>query len=115
MDEQGSATQGKNLAIKHQTKEKTMPTTQTVLTADQLHEMWMTVEAEDILEYSGRAMYGQSCLGIRVPTLSEMWRIASELDGELAELLGIPKYDDLGMEYVIYWPHVTLDWDTIEP
>lgn len=89
------------------------------LTAAQLASL--TACAEDMgatvdTAYSGRAMYGRSCVAVRcdgTTIATQVFAFASSLgahDDELAaRLVGQQLMaDDLGLGVVFYWPYVTV-------
>lgn len=51
--------------------------------------------------YSGRFMFGKTCYGINCANASRCIEVAGK-NG----LTGA-KWDNLGREYIVYWPHVT--------
>lgn len=51
--------------------------------------------------YSGRGMYGKSCLGIAGPDLMEIQHEASVYG------LGVAKTDSMGLNYIAYWPKIS--------
>jgi hypothetical protein len=54
--------------------------------------------------YSGRGMFGQTCVGVYLESESELWTMADELvdiDGLYA-----PRTDSLGLGIIAYWPRV---------
>lgn len=62
-------------------------------------------EGYDPSSYSGRGMYGKSCVAVRNVTV---WEIAKtlfteEYDGEFDDLPE-PQQDQLGRGIVLYWP-----------
>lgn len=68
----------------------------------------------DAFHYSGRGMYGKSCLAFRCTELKEFFRdLLYTLDGKdvnlasLAEEFGSMKTDSLGMDTVIYFPYTS--------
>jgi hypothetical protein len=56
--------------------------------------------------YSGRSMYGKTCLGV----------ITDDPDvlKEEAAGLGIrgAREDNMGRQYIVYWPSLETDWET---
>ena len=69
-------------------------------------------EGEVRTDYSGRNMYGRQCFGIVVrykSDLEEILQAASE--GFLAEDMGEPHWDNMGLSYIAYWPWLTVELD----
>lgn len=61
----------------------------------------------DIRSYSGRGMFGDTCLSIVTDdTVRTLKEIGDEL-GDLADLLGAHKIDAMGTDQVVYWPNVS--------
>lgn len=58
--------------------------------------------------YSGRFMYGRTCIGISGGdySLTEFW---ADLPKSLRSKLGRPTKDSLGMGEIWYWPAVSTD------
>ena len=72
-------------------------------------------EGMSIRSYSGRGMYGQSCVGISVDNLGEFMQtvataaiIAAENDqeGNFVGALGRMSSDSLGRGSIYYWPNM---------
>ena len=66
-----------------------------------------------IRSYSGRGMYGKSCVAI-VDTDASLWDIAlalSEINDENLDLnrVGSPMQDSMGLGQVYYWPSMEMD------
>lgn len=81
-------------------------------------------------DYSGRAMYGNRCLGITcdnpvsmiakilseaLQTLSSeplsIDQVVSEFE-DLARQLESPRMDNMGLDIIVYWPHIS--WEDNE-
>jgi hypothetical protein len=63
------------------------------------------------VDYSGRAMYGATCLGIVHRDVGELLAFAVALDHggmELDWLTGA-RQDSMGLSIITYWPGVSLD------
>lgn len=58
------------------------------------------VEGEVYNAYSGRFMYGKQCLGVTVPDLKKALMAVGRLG------LPEPRIDQIGLEYILYWPEV---------
>lgn len=57
--------------------------------------------------YSGRGMFGRQCLGITFNSMGDAFRFALLLDDEdLTLMLSAPRFDNMGLGIVIYWPDV---------
>jgi hypothetical protein len=48
--------------------------------------------------YSGRGMFGRTCLGITGPSLQEMLAATKRF--------GKASYDNMGLNMIVYWPHM---------
>lgn len=55
--------------------------------------------------YSGRGMYGKSCVGIVVSDLSEVFKLGQELSEYHFPTL---KSDSMGLDMIVYWPYLHL-------
>jgi hypothetical protein len=58
--------------------------------------------------YSGRGMFGKTCVGVSLDSESDLWYMTRELidiDG-----LHAPHTDSLGLGIIAYWPRVA--WPT---
>jgi hypothetical protein len=67
--------------------------------------------------YSGRGMFGRRCLGINFDSIAEAFKFALSIgavDGDLADCLDAPRFDDMGRGIVIYWPSIEFDLDREE-
>jgi len=72
---------------------------------DDLKELFESIadncrEAEIREDYSGRNMYGRSCWAIVGPDPVDIIEVAAR-----HSLTGA-KFDNMGRDYVVYWPHV---------
>ena len=76
--------------------------------------------------YSGRAMYGKDCLAVTVGDIpTGVWDIATilaefnaEAEAMNEETIPQPKFikwDNMGLQYVIYWTRVPYVEDTSHP
>jgi hypothetical protein len=82
-----------------------------VLTEDQIDDMYdaaLTVGGEIRMDYSGRGMYDDECVGVVLKDEGDLFTFARLLDDELAELLGNPTWDNMGLREIAYWPKVTV-------
>lgn len=52
--------------------------------------------------YSGRAMYGRTCLGVTVP---EPMKAVLDIAAQGVKVPP-PRQDNMGLDYVIYWPNI---------
>lgn len=59
------------------------------------------------IKYSGRGMMGTHCLAVvtRQNPIHAIWDIAAQVGQSNLGPIGYPRYDTLGMDYVIYWPN----------
>jgi hypothetical protein len=99
-------------------------TTQTDVLRDALDDVTGDEIWPEVIEYSGRGMYGRTCLGIiakdadRLLALVEdaLYRVIPLLDGDeqcdaeelLSALLYGRDFDSMGLSDVVYWPHIAL-------
>lgn len=61
----------------------------------------------EMYSYSGRGMFGKQCLGINFNGMSDAFRFALLIeDDRLAIVLSEPRFDNMGLGIVIYWPNV---------
>lgn len=67
--------------------------------------------------YSGRFMYGDTCVGFDVDSLTELGTLAIAFVEVLGDTLGRDmteraRTDNMGLGYIIYFPHVTCpEWE----
>jgi len=83
----------------------------TVLTEDQLddlHNAAHIVDGEIVTDYSGRAMFGDDCVGVILKDEGDLFTFARQLDDDLAELLGNPRWDSMGLREIAYWPKASV-------
>lgn len=66
-----------------------------------------------VRSYSGRGMYGKTCVGLEVNTAGEAMEIAAwavlNADGDsrdVARMLGRAREDSMGRGVILYWPTV---------
>ena len=67
-------------------------------------------EGDIYFGYSGRGMYGATCIGVTLRSVADLYTLGVALassDEDLADRLGEPHTDDLGMGIIAYWPK----WD----
>lgn len=66
--------------------------------------------AEIMPPYSGRGMFGKTCLAIDLGDMTDALEFISDLTAEDPEvgryLASHARFDSLGMGYVIYWPGI---------
>ena len=54
--------------------------------------------------YSGRGMYGKSCLGVYIQRdVGSVWTLAQEL-GQQDCIVDQPRSDNIGEDTIVYWP-----------
>jgi len=62
--------------------------------------------------YSGRGMYGSSCVGVDVEDLGHLFQLGYELAANSPDPDGTypsaPSSDSMGMGYILYWRN--FDW-----
>lgn len=93
------------------------------ITLDQLDNIAMSVdidiEAEVWVDYSGRGMYGQTCLGYTggslvtfVAALALQIATSDASAWDLIETIGEigdGQQDSMGTGRIVYWPHIVVD------
>ncbi len=75
-----------------------------------LEEISQEVDGSFRTDYSGRGMYGKSCVGIVAHSLLALGAAISRLveDEELREeLVSNSLTDSMGYDTIVYWPRVT--------
>jgi hypothetical protein len=78
-------------------------------------EILYGISGAEARSYSGRAMYGEECLGIVFDDLADAIRFAFAVgaaDPDLADTLIQPRFDSMGRGIIVYWPSVAA-WDGI--
>jgi hypothetical protein len=63
---------------------------------------WFPMDHDEVIPYSGRGMYGKQCVGFVVfnrPNLASL--------GDIPKAFGKPQSDNLGQQYVVYFPEVS--------
>ncbi len=81
------------------------------LTSDQtsaIEDAAYELDGEIYRGYSGRNMYGEECVGVVLEEMSDLFRFAGLLDDDLVKLLGSPRWDNMGLQYIAYWPRWTV-------
>ncbi|WP_309399971.1 hypothetical protein [Cerasicoccus maritimus] len=68
-----------------------------------LNEVAENIGGEVYEGYSGRFMYGAKCYGIVCEEIVTCIEEAAEQGIKGA------KYDNLGLQYIVYWPHLRRD------
>ena len=68
---------------------------------------WAEGNGYTVRRYSGRGMFGKTCLGVVVPNVLDISDLYFHLgwehvDGPLPKLC----YDNLGLDIIAYWPGV---------
>ena len=67
-------------------------------------------EGYNLRSYSGRGMYGATCVGVTVgSTANFLMKVAARLGEEGLEALGEACTDNMGLDYIVYWPDTP--WD----
>lgn len=93
------------------------------LTVDQVNDILDNADLEYSSftnTYSGRAMYGDTCVGFDVDSLREIGTLSIAIHEVLGDTLGRDmveraRTDNMGMGYIIYYPHVTCpEWEEEE-
>lgn len=70
-----------------------------------------------VTDYSGRCMFGEKCIGIicNNPLNTLLQLVTYIIDNydytgeDIKENLGEPKWDDMGLEKILYFPFMELD------
>jgi hypothetical protein len=57
----------------------------------------------DVRPYSGKGMYGLSCVGIEFEDYGDLWRLSSDLS-QMGHEVPAPRSDSLGTRLIAYWP-----------
>mgnify|MGYP001578260863 CR=1 FL=1 len=57
-----------------------------------------------VQSYSGRGMYGKVCLGVQIDHLPEIFSLGQALYEY--EEMSYPSIDNLGLNYIVYWPDI---------
>lgn len=90
--------------------------TGTILTPDQLQIIMSTAERfdGDVRSYSGRGMYGKTCLGIVADSAQFVMSFILDVqqdDPDLAAILSSQpmRTDDMGLSIILYWPGISFD------
>lgn len=102
------------------------------LTYDQVLDAfeWIMQQPKEhmIPTYSGRAMYGQTCLGFQFNSVSDAWGavVQADFDGlvndcgwsksdkqEFVDAISEPSIDSMGFGMVFYWKKIVVDAETI--
>ena len=74
---------------------------------DTIQDLLCEFHNAELCSYSGRAMYGSQCLGIRMESMEDAFRFALMIDdAELADTLSNPRFDDMGRGIILYFPNV---------
>lgn len=94
----------------------------TVVSSELLDVISIVTDEENVVtDYSGRGMYGERCLGIVTPNSMEL--IASILEeinfqkdsksliDEFSQMIRNCKIDNMGYNYILYFPYFTVDGD----
>jgi hypothetical protein len=61
------------------------------------------VNGELRFDYSGHGMFGRTCYGIVCEDIFQCVEIAA------SNGLRGAKYDDMGRQFIVYWPHISDD------
>lgn len=77
----------------------------------------LTIAGYDVTSYSGRGMYGKSCVGVRVANDAEMLvmtaNVAIECDAaqreELPDIVSNAKTDNMGRGLIVYFPNMQME------
>lgn len=80
------------------------------ISIEELDEIAQGVQGTYRVAYSGRGMYGESCVGIVTNDLLELGAVIAESieDEELRkELISNSRTDSMGYDTIVYWTRVT--------
>lgn len=73
---------------------------------DRLMSHYYNGTVASVRKYSGRGMYGDQCVGVVVESLARgLWDLGAEFGDELPA----PSIDNMGTDYILYWPN--WKWD----
>jgi hypothetical protein len=80
----------------------------TEISADQIRE---ALEFEyELRSYSGRGMYGKSCLGVNYEEMKDVLKIGfllhQEMGDEALPLIQNARFDQMGRGYIMYFPAI---------
>ena len=50
-------------------------------------------------EYSGRGMMGARCIGVTIDEVTDLFSLGQHLSD-----FSTPKIDNMGRQYIVYWP-----------
>jgi hypothetical protein len=84
-----------------------MTTTLTTTQIEDIQSLVSNLDNAEVRSYSGRNMYGRSCLGIDMESMTDAFCFAlSVQDEDLALLLDSPAFDNMGRGIIVYFPDV---------
>ena len=84
-----------------------MTTKLTTTQIEDIQSLVSDIDGAELRSYSGRNMYGRSCLGIDMESMTDAFCFAlSVQDEELALLLDSPAFDNMGRGIIVYFPNV---------
>lgn len=94
----------------------------TVVSSELLDVISIVTDEENIItDYSGRGMYGEKCLGIVTPNQMELIGYmleeindredSKELINEFSQMIRNCRIDNMGYNYILYFPYFTVDGD----
>jgi hypothetical protein len=93
-----------------------MPTPNRTIDIDTLEAIAEQVNGDVRANYSGRGMYGDTCVGITHANQDALLGvvIGAMVDPELALWMGHnARTDDMGLNTITYWPGLTLNEEDI--
>ena len=67
----------------------------------------------EIRAYSGRGMFGRTCLGIVVNRISKLFHLGAEV-GDLAFDVATICVDSMGCDSIVYFPEIDLNQSEID-
>lgn len=79
---------------------------------DLLREVYDSGSIEmEVRSYSGRGMYGDTCIAVVLSDFSSMWTLAlaiADINSGNADLFDLPapRSDSMGRGTVLYWPNL---------
>lgn len=70
---------------------------------EKIEKVAREVDGRVITDYSGRGMFGKNCYGIVCANINECLEVAGKHG------LRNARTDNMGKNYIVYWPHITFD------
>ena len=70
------------------------------MTEEKIHKLANAVKGRIYPHYSGRGMFGETCMGVVCSNIVGCLLVAGKLG------LKNPKTDNLGLDYIVYFPDI---------